>query len=104
MPQNGAFSGPDAARRPSSGGKITRVEAWLESLGLWWGSFADSVFYSDSHNDLPLMQQGEDAGGRRSGRQTAAPCTVAKWAGKSSVCGRIPSFPQHPWCSSNGNS
>ena len=36
-------------------GKITRVEAWLESLGLWWGSFAQSHFYSDSHNDLPLM-------------------------------------------------
>ena len=36
-------------------GKITRVEDWLESLGLWWGSFADSFFYSDSHNDLPLM-------------------------------------------------
>ena len=36
-------------------GKIVRVEAWLESLGLWWGSFAHSYFYSDSHNDLPLM-------------------------------------------------
>lgn len=36
-------------------GKITRVEAWLESLGLWWGSFPHSYFYSDSHNDLPLM-------------------------------------------------
>ncbi|HEX8989513.1 MAG TPA: HAD family hydrolase [Rhodocyclaceae bacterium] len=36
-------------------GKIERVEAWLESLGWWWGSFEDSWFYSDSHNDLPLM-------------------------------------------------
>jgi len=36
-------------------GKIARVDSWLESLGLWWGSFAESFFYSDSHNDLPLM-------------------------------------------------
>ena len=36
-------------------GKIERVEAWLESLGLCWASFEDSFFYSDSHNDLPLM-------------------------------------------------
>ena len=36
-------------------GKIARVEAWLESMGLWWSSFADSFFYSDSHNDLPLL-------------------------------------------------
>ncbi|HLO64929.1 MAG TPA: HAD-IB family hydrolase, partial [Azonexus sp.] len=39
------------------GGKITRVESWLESLGLWWGAFDNSYFYSDSHNDLPLMQK-----------------------------------------------
>jgi len=36
-------------------GKITRVDAWLESLGLWWGSFEQSWFYSDSLNDLPLL-------------------------------------------------
>jgi phosphoserine phosphatase len=38
-------------------GKITRVDAWLESLGLWLGSFEQSWFYSDSHNDLPLLEQ-----------------------------------------------
>jgi phosphoserine phosphatase len=37
-------------------GKITRVEAWLESLGLWQGSFTERWFYSDSHNDLPLLE------------------------------------------------
>lgn len=36
-------------------GKILRVEAWLEALGLWWGSFEKSWFYSDSLNDLPLL-------------------------------------------------
>lgn len=47
----GAVRGPPAARD----GKQARVEAWLESLGLWWTSFGESWFYSDSHNDLPLL-------------------------------------------------
>lgn len=54
---SGAFSGAPAGIPSFRDGKIARAEAWLESLGLWWGSFADSVFYSDSHNDLPLMQR-----------------------------------------------
>ena len=41
-------------------GKISRVEAWLESMGLWWGSFERSWFYSDSLNDLPLLSQVSD--------------------------------------------
>ena len=54
-PQNGAFSGSPRGTPAFRDGKIERVESWLESLGLWWGSFAASFFYSDSHNDLPLM-------------------------------------------------
>jgi len=53
--KNGAFSGDPRGTPSFRDGKIERVESWLESLGLWWGSFADSTFYSDSHNDLPLM-------------------------------------------------
>ncbi len=54
---SGAFSGAPTGVPSFQAGKITRVEAWLESQGLWWGSFADSYFYSDSHNDLPLLQK-----------------------------------------------
>jgi HAD superfamily hydrolase (TIGR01490 family) len=54
-PKNGAFSGSPRGTPSFREGKIERVESWLESLGLWWGSFANSYFYSDSHNDLPLM-------------------------------------------------
>ena len=36
-------------------GKITRLEAWMAQHGWTWGSFADSIFYSDSLNDLPLL-------------------------------------------------
>jgi HAD superfamily hydrolase (TIGR01490 family) len=53
--QNGAFSGGPRGTPSFRDGKIERVEHWLESLGLWWGSFEHSYFYSDSHNDLPLM-------------------------------------------------
>ncbi|PKO39223.1 MAG: HAD-IB family hydrolase, partial [Betaproteobacteria bacterium HGW-Betaproteobacteria-6] len=48
-PENGRFSGSPSGTPSFREGKIARVEAWLESLGLWWGSFADSYFYSDSH-------------------------------------------------------
>jgi HAD superfamily hydrolase (TIGR01490 family) len=54
-PENGQFSGSPSGTPSFREGKIERVEAWLASLGLWWGSFAGSFFYSDSHNDLPLM-------------------------------------------------
>ena len=54
---SGAFTGVPSGVPSFREGKIVRVEAWLESLGLWWGSFADSYFYSDSHNDLPLMKK-----------------------------------------------
>ena len=54
-PKTGAFSGAPRGTPAFREGKIERVEAWLESLGLCWASFEDSFFYSDSHNDLPLM-------------------------------------------------
>ena len=56
-PQSGAFSGAPRGTPAFREGKIERVEAWLESLGLCWASFEDSFFYSDSHNDLPLMHK-----------------------------------------------
>ena len=55
--QDGRFTGKPRGLPSFREAKIARVEAWLESLGLWWGSFAKSTFYSDSLNDLPLMEQ-----------------------------------------------
>jgi HAD superfamily hydrolase (TIGR01490 family) len=37
-------------------GKIERVEGWLAKQGRRLGDFAQSRFYSDSHNDLPLLE------------------------------------------------
>ena len=53
--ENGAFTGKPRGTPAFKDGKIERVEAWLESLGLCWSSFERSWFYSDSHNDLPLL-------------------------------------------------
>ncbi len=53
--ENGRFTGKPRGLPAFREGKIKRVEAWLESMGLWWGSFERSFFYSDSLNDLPLL-------------------------------------------------
>jgi HAD superfamily hydrolase (TIGR01490 family) len=37
-------------------GKIARVHQWLAELGHSLGDFERSVFYSDSTNDLPLLE------------------------------------------------
>jgi HAD superfamily hydrolase (TIGR01490 family) len=38
-------------------GKVARVEQWLAARGLSWDSVAYSSFYSDSINDLPLLEK-----------------------------------------------
>ncbi|WP_322010068.1 HAD family hydrolase [Paraburkholderia sp. J12] len=41
-------------------GKIVRTEAWLASLGKHLSDFEHSYFYSDSHNDIPLLEKVTD--------------------------------------------
>lgn len=55
--ENGTFTGKPRGTPAFKAGKIERVDAWLESLGLYFGSFEQTWFFSDSHNDLPLMQR-----------------------------------------------
>jgi HAD superfamily hydrolase (TIGR01490 family) len=38
-------------------GKIARLESWLDEHNLTWLSFLESWFYSDSLNDLPLLNK-----------------------------------------------
>ncbi len=38
-------------------GKVVRVTQWLESRGLSWGDVGHSTFYSDSINDIALLEQ-----------------------------------------------
>lgn len=37
-------------------GKVTRIKEWLAERGQTLADFEVSYFYSDSHNDLPLMK------------------------------------------------
>jgi HAD superfamily hydrolase (TIGR01490 family) len=53
----GRFTGRVAGTPCFREGKIARVEQWLETLGARLASFAESAFYSDSHNDLPLLER-----------------------------------------------
>jgi HAD superfamily hydrolase (TIGR01490 family) len=38
-------------------GKVARVEQWLAARGLDWSRVQHSTFYSDSMNDLPLLER-----------------------------------------------
>lgn len=38
-------------------GKIERVDSWLQGLGAQWQAFERVTFYSDSTNDLPLLER-----------------------------------------------
>jgi phosphoserine phosphatase len=41
---------------PTSGaGKVAHTHAWLEKIGKPLSAFESSHFYSDSHNDIPLL-------------------------------------------------
>ncbi len=54
--ENGRFTGAVRGLPCFRENKVTRVEQWLESMGLYWGSFSHSTFYSDSKNDLALLE------------------------------------------------
>lgn len=55
--QDGRFTGAPRGLPAFREGKIARTESWLESLGLHWSSFSRVWFYSDSLNDLPLLNR-----------------------------------------------
>jgi len=51
------FTGNVAGVPSFQEGKVTRLNDWLAARGQQLSDFATSYFYSDSHNDLPLMQK-----------------------------------------------
>ena len=55
--KNGEFTGQVSGAPCFREGKITRLENWLDERNLTWLSFLESWFYSDSLNDMPLLNK-----------------------------------------------
>jgi len=55
--QAGRFTGRVAGTPCFREGKVRRLDEWLAAQGRRLGDFAESCFYSDSHNDLPLLER-----------------------------------------------
>lgn len=51
---NGKYTGQVSGIPCFQNGKISKLNDWLENSAM---SLAGSVFYSDSHNDLPLLEK-----------------------------------------------
>lgn len=54
---DGEFTGRVSGLPCFREGKIARLESWLDEHNLTWLSFLESWFYSDSLNDLPLLNR-----------------------------------------------
>ncbi len=55
--RGGRFTGRVAGTPCFREGKVRRVDQWLAAQGRALADFAPSKFYSDSHNDLPLLER-----------------------------------------------
>jgi len=53
---NGDFSGRTAGIINMRKGKVERIAMWLDERGIARAALADATFYSDSINDLPLLE------------------------------------------------
>ena len=53
---NGEYTGGVTGVPTYKEGKVTRINLWLAERGKKLNDFESSYFYSDSHNDLPLMK------------------------------------------------
>jgi len=55
--KDGRFTGKPSGTPSFRQGKVTRLAEWLGDQGRTLASFSDSWFYSDSQNDLPLLER-----------------------------------------------
>jgi len=53
----GEFTGRVVGTPSFREGKVQRLEAWLAERGLAWSDVEETWFYSDSLNDLPLLER-----------------------------------------------
>jgi len=52
----GEFTGGVAGTPSFREGKVSRLQQWLQQRGTSWAEVGESWFYSDSLNDLPLLE------------------------------------------------
>ena len=57
---DGRYTGKPLGTPCFQEGKITRLNAWLAERGQTLSDFPRSWFYSDSRNDIPLLEQVSD--------------------------------------------
>lgn len=55
--QEGRYTGRVSGQPAFRDGKVTRLDAWLAARGTPFESYCESWFYSDSVNDLPLLER-----------------------------------------------
>jgi HAD superfamily hydrolase (TIGR01490 family) len=55
--RDGRFTGRVAGTPCFREGKVRRLDEWLAAQGQRLADFEESAFYSDSHNDLPLLER-----------------------------------------------
>lgn len=60
-------------------GKVARVEQWLSERGLNWSHIEHSIFYSDSINDLPLLDKVHEPVATNPDAQLQATATERGW-------------------------
>jgi HAD superfamily phosphoserine phosphatase-like hydrolase len=55
--QRGRYTGRILGTPSFKEGKVVRVNDWLAAMGLGLADFPESFFYSDSVNDVPLLEK-----------------------------------------------
>ena len=55
--QRGRYTGRILGTPSFKEGKVVRVNDWLGAMGLGLADFSESFFYSDSVNDVPLLEK-----------------------------------------------
>ena len=77
-------------------GKIEHLDTWLAARGQALGDFPESWFYSDSINDLPLLERVTHPVAVDADAKLAEIAAERGW--RSSACGEDASSPGSPGC------
>src|SRR5690606_6208062 len=77
--KEGRYTGKISGVPSFQAGKITRVQQWLQTMDKSLSDFERSWFYSDSPNDLPLMEVVTDPVATNPSDKLRAVATERNW-------------------------